>query len=357
MSESVLVMAGGTGGHVIPALTVAEVLRSRGYQVHWLGAEQGIENRLVPAHNFPLHRLAISGVRGNGVLRKLMAPLKLVRAIYAACKIIRNIRPKLTIGFGGFASGPGGIASFMSGVPLIIHEQNAVPGLTNRVLSKVARNVLQAFAGAFSGSAMTVGNPVRDAIVALPAPEQRYAERQGDLNILITGGSQGALALNRSLPAQLAKVAGDVSVNIRHQAGRGRVDEAESAYQAARLNADVTEFIDDMAQAYGWADLIICRAGASTVCEVAAAGVAALFVPLPSAVDDHQTFNARWLSDEGAALLLPQSELESGSLQKKLSEHFSREKLQEIASRARSMAIIDSAEKVAEICQEVIHGQ
>ncbi|MDF1781561.1 MAG: undecaprenyldiphospho-muramoylpentapeptide beta-N-acetylglucosaminyltransferase [Alcanivoracaceae bacterium] len=357
MSDNVLVMAGGTGGHVIPALTVAEVLRARGYQVHWLGAEQGIENRLVPAHNFPLHRLTISGVRGNGVMRKLMAPLKLVRAVYAACKIIRDIRPKLTVGFGGFASGPGGIASVISGVPLVIHEQNAVPGLTNRVLSKVARIVLQAFSGAFKGSAMTVGNPVRDAIVALPAPEQRYAAREGDLNILITGGSQGALALNCLLPAQLAKVVGDAAVNIRHQAGRGRVEEAERAYKAAQLNADVAEFIDDMAQAYGWADLIICRAGAATVCEVAAAGVAALFVPLPTAVDDHQTFNARWLSDEGAALLLPQSELESGALQKLLSEYFTRAQLQDVACRARSMAITDSAEKVAEICQEVIHGQ
>ena len=357
MTTNILVMAGGTGGHVFPALTVADVLKRRGCNVHWLGAEQCIENRLVPEHGYPLHRLKISGVRGNGLVRKLMAPLKLFSAVLAARRVISQVRPSLTLGFGGFASGPGGIASVLSGIPLVIHEQNAVPGLTNRVLSKFAFLVLQAFSGAFRGNAMTVGNPVRENIVALPAPAQRYAAHAGALHILVTGGSQGALALNRTLPGELAKALAGSAADIRHQAGRGRTDEAASAYTAAGLTAQVDEFIDDMAAAYDWADLVICRAGAATVCEVAAAGVAALFIPLPTAVDDHQTFNARWLADQGAALLLSQQALEQGQLKQNLAGMLSREHLQGIAEQARAVAITDSAEKVAGICLEVIHGQ
>lgn len=357
MTTSILVMAGGTGGHVIPALTVAELLRQRGYAVHWLGAEQGIENRLVPAHNFPLHRLSISGVRGGGVMRKVTAPLKLLSAVLAARRVIRQVRPKLTLGFGGFASGPGGLASVISGIPLIIHEQNAVPGLTNRVLSVFARLVLQGFAGAFKRNAITVGNPVREAISALPGPSLRYVQRQGALHILVTGGSQGALALNKTLPKQLANVFTVDEIEIRHQSGKDRIDEAQAGYADTGLNVQIEEFIDDMAVAYEWADLVICRAGAATVCEVAAAGVAALFVPLPTAVDDHQTFNARWLADQGAALLMSQAALELGELGGRLKEELTRSRLQEIATRARALAITDSADKVAGICQEVIRGQ
>ncbi len=357
MSANILVMAGGTGGHVIPALTVAELLRQRGYAVHWLGAEQGIENRLVPAQDFPLHRLQISGVRGGGLVRKLTAPLKLFMAVLAARRVIRQVRPKLTLGFGGFASGPGGLASVLSGIPLIIHEQNAVPGLTNRVLAPLARLVLQGFSGAFKRNAITVGNPVRDAIAALPAPSLRYVQRQGPLQVLVTGGSQGALALNKTLPAELARVFAVDQIVIRHQAGKHRIQEAADSYAGTGLNVRLEEFIDDMAAAYEWADLVICRAGAATVCEVAAAGVAALFVPLPTAVDDHQTFNARWLADQGAALLISQTALEQGVLSGPLKEELTRTRLQEIATRARALAITDSADKVAGICQEVIRGQ
>lgn len=357
MTTNVLIMAGGTGGHVFPALTVAERLRNAGCTVHWLGAQQGIENRLVPAQGYPLHCLNIAGVRGNGVVRKLMAPLRLLGAVLAARKIIADIRPAISVGFGGFASGPGGLASVLSGVPLIIHEQNAVPGLTNRVLSRVARVVLQAFAGAFSGNAITVGNPVRAEIAALAEPSVRYAQHQGALRILVTGGSQGALALNRVLPEELARVLAENPAEIRHQAGRGRIDEAAQAYASAGLAAQVDEFIDDMAAAYGWADLVICRAGAATVSEVAAAGVAALFVPLPTAVDDHQTANARWLSDHQAALLLPQRGLEQGDLSGVLKNYLHRDALTALAEAARARAVIDSADKVAAICQEVIHGR
>lgn len=357
MTTSVLIMAGGTGGHVFPALTVAERLRSAGFDVQWLGAQQGIENRLVPAHGYPLYVLNIAGVRGNGVVRKLIAPLRLLAAVLAARGVIARTKPAISIGFGGFASGPGGLASVVSGVPLVIHEQNAVPGLTNRVLARLARVVLQAFAGAFKGNAITVGNPVRPEIAALPEPALRYATHEGALRILVTGGSQGALALNRTLPAELARVLAGTPADIRHQAGRGRVEEAAQAYADAGLAVQIDEFIDDMAAAYGWADLVICRAGAATVSEVAAAGVAALFIPLPTAVDDHQTWNARWLSDHQAALLLPQHALEQGGLPGVLKNHLHRDALVALAGAARARAIIDSADKVAAICQEVIHGR
>lgn len=358
MKSTILIMAGGTGGHVFPALTVAAVLREKGYAIHWLGAERGIEERLVPAHDYPLNLLKISGVRGNGLIRKLLAPFKLLSAIVSARGVITRTQPKLAIGFGGFASGPGGLAARLSGVPLLIHEQNAVAGLTNRVLAVMAHQVLQGFSGAFSHG-VTVGNPVRPEIAEIAAPEQRYGSHEGCLRVLVLGGSQGALALNRVLPAELARVAESANgaLEIRHQAGRGRADEALTAYQAASLPAQVDEFIDDMAAAYAWADLVICRAGAATVAEVAAAGVATLFIPLPTAVDDHQTMNARWLADQGAALLMPQSSLEQGALVSMLAEKMSRETLKGIAVRARAAAIIDSADKVASICQEVLNGE
>lgn len=354
MRASVLVMAGGTGGHVFPALTVAEELRARGFVIHWLGTEQGIETRLVPPRDFPLHLLRVVALRGGGWYRKLIAPWRLLLSVLAARRVVRQTLPKLAIGFGGFASGPGGIAARLAGVPLVIHEQNAVPGMTNRMLARGARCVLQAFEGAFGENAVTVGNPVRKEIAVLEPPAVRYATRQGPLRILVTGGSQGALVLNTRLPAELVRIFGERQPVIRHQAGRDRCSEAEQAYVAAGLAAQVDEFIDDMAAAYGWADLVICRAGALTVSEVAAAGVAALFVPLPTAVDDHQTFNARWLADESAGLLLPQARLEAGALAEVLARHMTREALAELAVRARSQAITDSARRTADICEEIL---
>lgn len=354
-AKTVLMMAGGTGGHVFPALSVAELLQARGYKVEWLGAEQGIENRLVPAAGLTLHALKVRGVRGGGLVRKLAMPLQLLRAVLAARQVLRSTDAKLAVGFGGFASGPGGLAARLSGVPLLIHEQNAVPGLTNRVLARAATQVLEAFDGAFpAGAATAVGNPVRQSIASLPVPAQRYGERDGALRVLVLGGSQGALALNRQLPAVLAQLFEREPVIIRHQAGRGRREEAERAYQTAGLHAAVDEFIDDMAAAYGWADLVICRAGASTVSEVAAAGVAAVFVPLPSAVDDHQTHNARWLVSRDAAVMVAQQDLNAATLQQRLAGRLQRAALAELATAARAQAQAHSAERVADLCEEVL---
>lgn len=359
MSGTVLMMAGGTGGHVFPALAVADALRERGYDIAWLGAQGGIENRLVPAAGYPLHALKVRGVRGGGLLRKLQAPFLLLGAVLAARRVLRGTSAVLAVGFGGFASGPGGLAARLSGVPLIVHEQNAIPGLTNRVLARLAQRTLEGFAGAFAGRATAVGNPVRNAIVAVPDPVARYAERDGALRILVLGGSQGALALNRTLPAALARLLQAQPAVIRHQAGRGRREEAASAYASAALEAAVDEFIDDMAAAYAWADLVICRAGALTVAEVAAAGVAAMFVPLPTAVDDHQRHNAEWLAGQGAALVLDQRQLNAAALAERLRPVMAegvieRARLAQMAQQARALAHTDSATRVADICEEVL---
>jgi UDP-N-acetylglucosamine--N-acetylmuramyl-(pentapeptide) pyrophosphoryl-undecaprenol N-acetylglucosamine transferase len=279
----------------------------------------------------------------------------LLGTVLAAWRIVRQLRPVVAIGFGGYASGPGAIAARLAGVPLIIHEQNARPGMTNRVLARFAGQVLQGFPGAFN-QAMTTGNPVRNAIATLPPPAQRYSERDGALRILITGGSQGALALNKQLPEALSQALSEVDFEVRHQTGRGRTDEAAQAWQGLDATVQLSEFIDDMADAFSWADLVICRSGASTVSEIAAAGVAALFIPLPTAVDDHQTHNARWLSDHDAALLLPQSGLNADSLRARIAVLGDRKALMKMAERARAMSLPDSATTVADICQEVANG-
>lgn len=355
MRRTVLIMAGGTGGHVFPALAVADQLKARGFDILWLGAENGMEGKLVPKHGYEIAELSVSRLRGGGIKRKVTAPFNLLRAVWQARNIIRQRRPVLAVGFGGFASGPGGLAARLSKVPVVVHEQNAVPGLTNRLLSKVASRVLEGFDGAFGGVATWVGNPVRADIVALDVPAQRYANREGALRILVVGGSQGALVLNQSLPELLLAVLG-AEIEIRHQCGAGRSGEAKPVYQALGLNAQVTDFIEDMADAYAWADLIVCRAGALTVAEVAAAGVAALFVPLPSAVDDHQTLNARWLADRDAALLVPQNEFNAATLAAVLEPEMNRERLSAIAQRARALAVVDSAAQAATVCEEVANG-
>ncbi|WP_300412023.1 undecaprenyldiphospho-muramoylpentapeptide beta-N-acetylglucosaminyltransferase, partial [uncultured Alcanivorax sp.] len=297
MSGTILIMAGGTGGHVFPALAVADQLRERGFRILWLGAENGMEGKLVRQYGYEIAELAVSRLRGGGLKRKLTAPFNLLRAVWQARNLISQRQPLLAVGFGGFASGPGGLAARLCKVPVVVHEQNAVPGLTNRLLSKMATVTLEGFQGAFgSQSACWVGNPVRAEIANLDDPARRYAQHQGGLRVLVLGGSQGALVLNQDLPELLLAVLGR-EIQVRHQCGAGRTGEAAPIYQALGMQARVSEFIDDMAEAYGWADLVICRAGALTVAEVAAAGVAALFVPLPTAVDDHQTLNARWLSD------------------------------------------------------------
>ncbi|MGH8453728.1 MAG: undecaprenyldiphospho-muramoylpentapeptide beta-N-acetylglucosaminyltransferase, partial [Nevskiales bacterium] len=277
---TIMVMAGGTGGHVFPALAVAERLRELGHRVVWMGTQAGLEARVVPAHGLPIEWITIAGVRGKGLLTLLLAPLELLRALLQAIGILRRYRPQVVIGLGGFVAGPGGFAAWLLGRPLIIHEQNAIAGLTNRLLARLARRVLEAFPDTFpvSGKRLTVGNPVRPEIAALPPPEQRLAGRSGAVRMLVLGGSLGALALNRGVPQALALLPPELRPDVRHQAGR-TLDEANKAYAAAGLDIQPEAFIEDMAAAYAWADLLVCRAGALTVAELAAAGLPALLIP------------------------------------------------------------------------------
>ncbi len=289
----VLIMAGGTGGHVFPALAVARALAERGARVSWLGTKAGIEARLVPAHDLPLHTIDVAGLRGKGALSWLAAPLRLLRAVVQALGLVRRLGPQLVIGMGGFAAGPGGLAAWLLRKPLLIHEQNAAAGMTNRSLARLATTVLQAFPDTFAPkyNPATVGNPVRAEILALDAPASRWAARDDAPRLLVLGGSGGALAINQRVPAALAQIAPERRPQVRHQAGR-TLTEAQAAYAEHGTTAELSAFIEDMAAAYAWADVVICRSGALTVAELAAAGVPALLVPFPYAVDDHQTINA-----------------------------------------------------------------
>ncbi len=353
--QRALIMAGGTGGHVFPALAVADELKLRGWHVEWLGSERGIENRLVPANDLKLHRLRVRGLRGGGLLGKLKAPFMLLSALWQSLGVLRQVKPDVVLGFGGYASGPGGLAARLKHIPLIVHEQNAVAGMTNRYLSRMAAVSMQAFPGALK-NARVVGNPVRTPILLLDDPVMRYGVHGDGLHLLILGGSQGALALNQKLPACLAEVFASQPLAIRHQCGRGRLEKTQDAYRTAGLEADIHEFIDDMPAAYSWADLIICRAGALTVCEVAAAGVAALFIPFPAAVDDHQTHNANFLVKAGAARILQQRDLQPSTLKKALDGMQDRRALLAMAKAGRQQAIVDSTKRVADACEEVTYG-
>ena len=350
--RSVVVMAGGTGGHVFPALAVAEALRARGIRIHWLGTRAGIEAELVPARQFDITYLDVSGVRGQGVARLLLAPFKIMRAVLAAMRVLRAVDADCVIGLGGYVTGPGGVAARLLGKPLLIHEQNAVAGFTNRMLSRMAMRVLEAFPGAFPASTKVscVGNPVRADIAALPVPEQRFAGREGPLRVLVMGGSQGAVALNELVPSALAVVARHVPLDIRHQAGKKNLDKAAAHYRDVGVAAEVLPFISDMAGIYGWADLVICRAGALTVSELAAAGVASVLIPYPFAVDDHQTANARYLSDAGAALLFRQQELTAETLADALLPLMQRPVLLDMARKARAKAQPESTDTVVTAC-------
>lgn len=350
----ILIMAGGTGGHVVPGLAVAEQLRQRGAEVYWLGTARGVESRLVPAAGIPLHTLPIAGVRGKGVTGLMLAPWRLGLSLWAALVLIARLRPAAVIGFGGFAAGPGGLMAAALGRPLAIHEQNAVAGVTNRWLTRFADRVFAGFEEAFpeNVAVSVVGNPVRADIAGLPAPEVRYDERRGPLNILVLGGSLGARSLNRILPAGLARVAAEQPLHVRHQAGERTLADARSAYAEAGLDADIQAFIEDMSAAYAWADLVICRAGALTVAEVGAAGVAALFVPYPHAVDDHQTANAEPLVRTGAAWRVPDVELSAERVYQ-LVAPLDRAALRARAVLAREQSRPDAAERLAEACLEL----
>ncbi len=352
-----MVMAGGTGGHVFPALAVANELRTRGMDVFWLGATNGFETSVVPNHGFPLETIAVRGLRGNGLRRWLTAPLQLGLALFQVWGVVSRRRPGLVIGMGGFASGPGGIMAWLRGIPLVIHEQNAVPGLTNRWLAHLARRVLEAFPGSFSKSAeaQLTGNPVRDEIVNLVEPAERMNDRPGRARLLVLGGSQGAQILNETLPQALAALEPGVRPSVRHQAGRDKARDTEQAYRTAAVEAEVTEFMTDMAAAYAWADLVVCRSGALTVAELAAAGVGAILVPYAHAVDDHQTKNAFYLTEGGAALLLPQQEANAERLASLLEPLLAdRGRCRMMAESARRLALPLATKNVADVCEELL---
>jgi UDP-N-acetylglucosamine--N-acetylmuramyl-(pentapeptide) pyrophosphoryl-undecaprenol N-acetylglucosamine transferase len=349
----ILIMAGGTGGHVFPALAVAQVLRSREREVVWLGTRRGLEARLVPPAGIPIEWIHVGGLRGKGAATLLAAPLALAWALWQAIGVLRRLRPSAVLGMGGFVSGPGGLAAWLLRRPLIIHEQNTVPGLTNRLLARLARVVLEAFPGSFrAGSgARHTGNPVRATISALAPPDRRFAGRAGPPHLLVLGGSQGALRLNQVVPEAVFRLPLRLRPDIRHQAGAGTLALAEQAYRQAEIEVRLEAFIDDMAAAYGWADLVVCRAGALTVSELANAGVGAVLVPFPAAVDDHQTSNARQLVAAGAGVLIPEAELTAERLAQELHGLLDdRERLLGMARAARALAVPDAAERVADAC-------
>lgn len=349
----VMIMAGGTGGHIFPGLAVARVLRARGIPVTWLGSDGGMETRLVPQHDIHIDTLAISGLRGKGKLALVSAPARLLRAVRAAGFLIRDRQPRAVIAFGGFASGPGGLAARLHGLPLLVHEQNRAPGLTNRILSRFARRLLTGFPGSFAQREEAVGNPVRAEIAAITPPELRLANRQGPLRLLVLGGSQGARALNNAVPQALAGLGSGVAIEVRHQSGEKLHAEALNAYQQAGVSARVEPFIADMAEAFAWADLVVCRSGASTLAELCAVGIGSVLVPFAAAVDDHQTRNAEYLVERGAAVLLKQDETLATHLQgvlRELSENSARR--MQMANAARALAKVDAAERIADIILE-----
>ena len=346
-----MIAAGGTGGHVFPGLAVADFLRGAGWRVVWLGSESGMEAGLVAGRGYEMAAVKFSGVRGKGPMAFLLLPLKLLIAFWQSARAILLRRPDVVLGMGGYMSFPGGMMAALLGRPLVIHEQNSVAGLANRVLAGVADRVLCAFPGALKGAAH-VGNPVRPEIAAIVPPKARYAGRTGPLRVLVVGGSLGAKALNDAVPAALALLPAATRPIVTHQSGARHVAELKAAYAAAGVSASTPAFIEDMAAAYSSADLVVCRAGAITVAELAAAGLPGILVPFPHAVDDHQTKNARFLADAGAAVLLPQGELTPERLAALLGG-FDRARLADMAEHARALGRPDATRSVARACMEL----
>lgn len=353
MSKKLLVMAGGTGGHVFPAIAVSQYLQQQGWEIQWLGTADRMEAQLVPKHGIKINFIQISGLRGKGIGALLKAPFAIFRAVMQARKIIKAYQPNAVLGMGGYVSGPGGIAAKLCGVPVILHEQNAVAGLTNVWLSKIAKCTLQAFPTAFP-TAEVVGNPVRADLFQMPLPEQRFAQRQGKLRILVVGGSQGARVLNQNVPKMVAKLAD--RLDVRHQVGASSVENVTALYRELGVNVGaesavkITEFIDNMAEAYAWADLVICRSGALTVCELAAVGTPAIFVPFQHK-DRQQYLNATYLANAGAAKIVEQAELTPEILVNLVAD-LNREELLEMAVKAKAMSTPLSAQRVAEVIIE-----
>ncbi len=350
MSRTILIMAGGTGGHIFPALAVAEKMRERGWRVVWMGNPEGMEARLVPQHGFEMVNLKFAALRGKGIVRKLLLPLNLLRGFWQAQKAIRQVQPNVVLGMGGYITFPGGMMAALLGKPLVVHEQNSVAGLANRVLAGVADRIVSGFPEVLN-KAVWAGNPVRPEIAKIAPPAERFAGRSGALHLLVIGGSLGAQVLNEMVPQAMALLGENALPQIVHQAGEKHIEALKANYAAVGVAAHCVSFIEDMAGAYEWADLVICRSGALTVAELAAAGVASILVPFPHAVDDHQTGNARFLVNVGGAFLLPQGELTPEAIA--LIRNYSRGQLLEMAEKARSLAKPDATEEVANICAEI----
>lgn len=355
-AKRVLIMAGGTGGHVFPALATADALRQQGVEVEWLGTAAGIEADVVPKAGIKLHCISVRGFRGKGRLMQLLAPFGLLQALWQALGVINRVKPNAVLGMGGFASGPGGLMAWLRRKPLVIHEQNAVAGTTNRILSHFATRVLQAFPNAYKGEdrGQVVGNPVRGPILDVAAPEFRYEGRSGPLRLLVVGGSLGAKPINDLLPHAIATLPETERPEIWHQSGKRNIDDLKAAYEREAVNARVVPFIERMDEAYAWADLVLCRAGALTVSELAVAGVSSILVPLPHAIDDHQTANAGFLSDNGAGVRVSQADLSADRLIELLKQLNDRNELLKMASAARALATPESSQTVARVCLEVM---
>ena len=349
--KTALVMAGGTGGHIFPGLAVAQALREQGWKVHWLGAPGSMEERLVPPQGFPLETIDFSGVRGKGLLTLALLPLRLLKAFAQAWAVVRRVRPDVVIGLGGYISFPGGMMATLAGKPLILHEQNSVAGMANKVLANVASRVFCAFPNALPG-AQWVGNPLRQAFLQQPPPAERFAGRSGPLRILVVGGSLGAKALNDTVPQALALIPPEQRPQVRHQSGAKQMQALQASYAAAGVQAELTPFIDDTASAYAQADLVICRAGASTVTELAAVGAAAIYVPFPHAVDDHQTTNARFVVDAGGGWVVQHTALSPEKLAHMI-QNMQRSTLLETAQKAKMMQKTEATAAVVAACQEL----
>ena len=349
--KTALIMAGGTGGHIFPGLAVAEELRARGWRVHWLGAPGSMESRIVPQHGFPLELIDFSGVRGKGLATLALLPLRLLRAFWQALQVVRRVKPDVVVGLGGYITFPGGMMGVLCGKPLVLHEQNSVAGMANKVLAGVADRVFTAFPGVLK-KAQWVGNPLRAAFTRQAAPSERFVGRTGPLRLLVVGGSLGAQALNDIVPRALALIPAENRPVVTHQSGATQIDTLRANYQAAGVQAELTPFIDDTASAFAAADIIVCRAGASTVTEIAAVGAAAIFVPFPFAVDNHQTTHARFLVNAGGGWLVQQSDLTPEGLAKMLLNS-ERTALVDIAEKAKNMQKINATREVVAACEEL----
>lgn len=358
--KPIMIMAGGTGGHVYPALAVADYLQQQGIPLLWLGTTRGLEAKVVPAQGYQLLTINISGLRGKGFIKWLFAPFIVLIALLQTIIILVQRRPAAVLGMGGFVSGPGGIAAWLMRIPLCIHEQNAIAGLTNRLLAPFAHTVMAAFPNAFKESLAVkiTGNPVRNEILNVQTEKsQTKQQTESTIRLLVLGGSLGARALNQVIPETLAILPNDVKFEVKHQTGEKLFAETEAHYKSFNISAELVPFIDDMAEVYAWADVVICRAGALTIAELAVVGVASILIPFPYAVDDHQTANAQYLSEQGGAILCPQSELSKERLAEWLNElYHARDRLQEMATISRDKAKPEATRQVSDLCLEAAYA-